>query len=170
MIHANSKCVHKNIISMGHRFDTYFIKNIQPGDSYAFAPYFPAIHIAADDSCTAWLQVVTTDNPDYLHFIDSWREGYPFYTRDKNFYDAPSWNYRFFNKTLSFWHAHAYAVRLDEQNKTIQCLGGISWGYKLPWWNLRPVMILPSTLTKNDWVTDWEVFQKALPDYQDITD
>jgi hypothetical protein len=110
------------------------------------------------------LHIVKTDSK--LHdFIDSWPEGYPFYTRGRIFYDNPFWSYGIFSKSISFWIGHAYAVCVNEKNKTVKCLGGISWGYRLPWWSLRPIMILPSALSEIDWQVDLKMLQEAFLGY-----
>ncbi|MCX5924536.1 MAG: hypothetical protein NTZ68_03880 [Candidatus Dependentiae bacterium] len=170
-IYTDKKQQHVTITSMKHIFDVAYVKNAQPDCN---GPYFPAIHIKAKSLHNAWLHVVQTDctaEPRWLHFIDAWPKGhehYPFYAIGKDFADNPQWNYSLFSKPLSFWIGHAYAVQIDHEKKTIECVGGISWGFRLPWWSLRPVMILPTALTEKDWHTDWKVFQQSLPEYKNI--
>jgi hypothetical protein len=162
---------HKIIDSMNYLFDIHFIENMNMD---SLNPYFPAIYII-NNSCNAWLHLVQTDSkfqPEYQKFIDcdkSIVDLYPFYTKDKIFVDQPHWGYSFFSKPLSYWIGHAWAIELDEQKKTIKCVGGISWGYRLFCCSFKPTMILPTSLTNQDWQTDWKVFQQFLPDYQDIT-
>lgn len=156
------------ISSMRYDFDVAYVKNAQ---SDCAGPYFPAIHIKTQASHNAWLHLVRTDctaEPRWLCFIDACREQYPFYSVRQDFSDNPLWYYSLFSKPLSFWIGHAYAVQVDHQNKTIECVGGISWGFRLAWWSLRPVMILPLALTQNDWCVDWKIFQEALPGYKNI--
>lgn len=171
MIHTNLNCKQTNVTSMGNEFDVFYIENIQPNDPYAFAPYFPAIEITTKNNHNVWLQVIRTDTEHHSLkvFIDSYSEDYPFYSRGKNFYDLPSWNYTFFTKPLTTWLAHAYSIELDEEDKTIKCVGGISWGFKFNQLGFQPTMILPTSLTQQDWQSDWKVFQEALSDYQDLT-
>ena len=167
----NSEGKQKIVNSIGNIFDVHYIENM-PIDSVN--PYFPAIYIA-NDVCDAWLHIVTTDSklqPEFCHFIDSDKSVvglYPFYTKNNIFTDQPAWGYGFFNKPLNYWIGHAWAIKLDEQNKTIKCLGGISWGYTLTKCSFKPTMILPTSLTLQDWQEDWKMYQQALPDYQDIT-
>lgn len=161
--------------SMNHTFDINYIKNM---DSDSVNPYFPGIAIK-QQSCNAWLHIVQTDSklqPEFRHFVDSvskdnvlYSSLYPFYTKGNFFTDQPQWGYTFFYKPLSYWIGHAWAIQLDEHNKTIKCIGGISWGYRLFCCSFKPSMILPEPLYKEDWMMDWKVFKKALPDYQDIT-
>lgn len=176
MIHKNPHRTFTQITSMGNNFDIYYVKSIQPTDPYAFAHYFPAIHMIASESCNAWLQVVTTDNiiqPQYQRFIDSVPKDdsrYPFYTTERNFYDFPQWTYSFFTKPVNIWKAHAWAIHVNNDNKTIKCLGGISWGYRLPQFSFKPSMILPEPLSKQNWQKDWEeMYQPIFKDYRDIT-
>jgi len=162
---------HKEIAlaSMDHSFKVYFVKNMKPN---SYNPYFPAIYIQAHDECNGWLQVINTDRPDcYGRFIDTTpkdQEPYPFYNRNKDFTDNPIWSYGLLFKPVSYWIGHAYAVHVDEEQKTITCLGGVSWGYRFVWWWLRPIMILPVALDKKDWQTDWKTFQIELPGYKNI--
>lgn len=167
-IHDDSSCKHQKIQSMGNQFDVFYIEIV---DSKKANPHFPAISIEACNECSAWLHIVKTDckqNSKWHHFIDTWSEGYPFYTRGKVFYDNPFWKYGLFSKELSFWVGHAYAILIDEEHKTIKCLGGISWGYRLPWWSLRPIMILPLPLNQVDWQADWEFFETVFLDYKNM--
>ncbi|MBP6892564.1 hypothetical protein KBB68_03215 [Candidatus Babeliales bacterium] len=170
-IGADKKQQHVTIISMQHFFDIAYVKNAQ--SDYP-SPYFPAIHIKAKSVHNAWLHVVQTDciaESKWLHFIDACPQGhkyYPFYAVDTDFVDNPCWSYSVFSKPLSFWIGHAYAVQVDHKKKTIECVGGISWGFKLSWWNLNPIMILPFALTQSMWQQDWKFFQKALPEYENI--
>jgi len=169
IIYDDSKHQHVVLKSMEHDFDVHYVKNAKPN---CFNPYFPAVYIVATGTYDRWLHIIrTTDcrlDQCYAAFIDTWPEGYPFYTWGQSFSDAPIITYGLMYKPWSSWVGHVYAVQVDEENKTIQCVGGISWGYQLPWWSLRPVMILPSALTENDWQTDWNVFETALPGYKNI--
>ncbi len=169
MIHTNPNCKHTHATSMGNEFDIFYIENIQPHDPYAFAPYFPAIEISTTHVHDAWLQIVRTDAQDHSLkiFIDASAENYPWYSLDQNFYDISSWNYTFFTKPLTTWLAHVYSIQLDEENKTIKCVGGISWGFKFNQLGFQPTMIFPTSLTSHDWQADWKIFQEALADYQD---
>ncbi len=116
------------------------------------------------------MQIVRTDSadPQFNVFIDCFPETLPFYTRSERFYDIPCWYYSFFSKPVYFWDALAYAVEIDEQNKTIACVGGISWGYAFRQFSFKPDATVPQALTKDDWVNDFKIFQEALADYQNI--
>lgn len=170
-IDDNPERIHVVLNSMMHDFDIHYVKNM-PLKSHN--PYFPGIHIVGNESCNAWLHVVRTDAkllPEWRQFIDSWpkcHECYPFYTKSKHFLDAPLWRYHIFFKPLTWWVGHAYALHFDEDQKTITCLGGISWGYRLGWLWFKPTMILPTALTEQDWQTDWKVFEKELLGYKNI--
>jgi hypothetical protein len=156
-------CVIKQcLISMETPFDISYVK-------YSSWKHFPGVHFQVnhDLKSVCWLQVVRTDSKDIKlqEFVDACDELFPIYKHGANFYDIPIWNYGFFSKPLSFWRAHSYAVVLDHNQKTIQCLGGISWGFELSFWRLWPCMILPKSLDELDWIQDWNVFKKALPEY-----
>ena len=95
----------------------------------------------------------------------SWGKALKFYSLDQDFFANDGDFYTIFDKKISPWMGHAYAVQVDDKQKTVQCVGGISWGFRLPWWSLRPVMILPAALTQEDWQTDLPVFQGSLKEY-----
>lgn len=155
--------------SMHHTFNVSFIENM-PLES--LNPYFPAIHIINSD-CHAWLHLVRTDakfQKEYQYFIDASQKLYPLYSAGTIFFDQPHWGYTFFTKPLSFWIGHAWAIQINDKDKTIKCIGGISWGYKLPQFSFKTSMILPKPLTKQDWEKDWEEMYKAtFKDYKDNT-
>lgn len=92
----------------------------------------------------------------------NWGTASRFYSLDQDFFANSATSYGLFDKRISPWIGHAYALQVNDINKTIECIGGISWGFKLPWWSLRPIMILPSALTEQDWETDWLTIEKAL--------
>lgn len=139
----------------------------------AINPYFPAISIKTMPECNAWLHIVRTDcqEPKYRTFIDAPASGgqystYPFYSKLSYFSDAPLWSYGLFWKPLSFWKGHAFAIILDEEGKTIKCLGGVEWGFELHWTKLRPVAILPKLLGEQAWLDACALLCKKLPDYK----
>ena len=119
-----------------------------------------------------------TPYPKWQQFIDAtntWPENdnenakdYPFYTLEQDFFDSPHWVYSLFSKPLSFWKGHVYAVKVDHQHKTIQCVGGIEWGFRLSFFHLRPQMITPVVLTSEDWKKDWSFVKTTLKDYESI--
>ena len=150
-------------------FEVFLVPN---ATKKALNPYFPQIHIRVDKPHNAWIQVVHTDSKDprYKVFVDTAEETKlaPFYTLDKDFYDSPLWSYTFFKKPITFWHGHAYAVNVDHEKKTIECLGGIKWGFELKYTKLRPVALLSQSLSQSDWNKDSVVFAKKLPGYKFI--
>lgn len=70
-------------------------------------------------------------------------------------------NIHFFYKPLTYWEAHAYAVKHDPSSKKIECCGGIKWGYRLSYWQLRPICLSPESLTSADWEKDYDFFKSA---------
>lgn len=185
------ECIYKDplhkevkISSCGSDFTVNYVENTSLAVSPCFNPTFPSIHIAADDRCNAFLQIIYADcrSMEEWQFIaiqehlccridtsnkDNDPYGvYPFYTKCNQLYDSPHWEYAFFSRPLSFWRAHAYAVVVDYNNKKISCLGGISWGYRLPWYSCTPKMILPASLSMDDWKDDWKLFSTVLPDFR----
>ncbi len=161
-----------DIASMGNDFVVNYIEH---ADTDCVNPSFPAIHITTKSKHTAWLHVVRTDTAvstwqEFIDTVDQTQDPflYPFYTREQDFYDAPCWTYTIFQKPLSFWRAHAYAVQIDCEAKTIECVGGISWGFELLEWLILPKCTVPSALTKQDWEKDWDVFKTALPEYKNL--
>jgi hypothetical protein len=153
----------------GNNFDIYWVKSSQPS---CLNPYFPAIHIQASQPHNAWVHIVYTDSkaPGWRAFIDaankdSASSAYPFYTDQKDFYDAPLWSYSLFNKPLCFWKGHAFAVQVDHQKKSIHCMGGIGWGFELSHFRVRPKATAPQLLKKEDWERAWQLLQEKLPGY-----
>ena len=72
------------------------------------------------------------------------------YDTMQEFYDAPLWRYSLFSKPLSYWKGNALAVEVDHENKTIKPVGGISWGFNLSSFQIRPICITPSALNEDD--------------------
>lgn len=166
------KNIKKNIIkSMNQNFHIAYVENATLD---SFNPYFPAIHISTDAKHNAWLHCVRVHGP--LEYVGIWNEFvdtvpsdhpiYPFYCVGQDFYDAPLWIYSLLFKKSFEWIGHAYAVIVDRDEKIITCVGGISWGFKYVWWNLRPVMIDPMSLDFQNWQKDIDLFSKVLPLYQ----
>ena len=167
-------CIHDGatysmqISSMDQLFEVNYVKR---AGMDCINPYFPAIHIMLKAEHNAWLHIVYTDhkNQDWQQFVDAIDPKiYSFYTLEQDFYDAPQWGYTLFRKEISFWKGHAYAVIVDHQHKTIKCIGGIEWGYKLPYFSIRPESIVPSALTLWDWQKDWLILKIKFNGYQDI--
>ncbi|PCJ23931.1 MAG: hypothetical protein COA94_07815 [Rickettsiales bacterium] len=143
------------------------IKFIANSARTCFNPSFPIIHIKTKSDHNAWIHIVRTDAAaeELRFFIDTDKKFTPFYNFNEDFYDAPFWYYGIFNKPLSFWEGHAYAVKVDHDSKTITCMGGIKWGFKLQYFSLKPKMIDPISLSHEDWKKDWLFFSKSLTGY-----
>jgi len=125
--------------------------------------------MSAQKEHNTWLHIMHTDaKPMKLQRFIDYDKTYPFYTLEHDFYDAPDWNYTLFSKPLSYWKGHAYAVEVNHLNKTIKCLGGIEWEFKLSHFQLHPQMIALSSLSINDWEKDWETFKHGLEEYSHI--
>jgi hypothetical protein len=153
------------INSCGTIFEINYVDN---SPLEAINPYFPSIHIIGTADYTAWLHVIRTDSNDSTLkvFIDAGKEIYPFYTLDKNFYDAPHWRYSLFQKPVSFWKGHAWAVIVNNKVKKIKCIGGIEWGFELPFFSLYPKMIIPNALSRKNWDNDKKFLEKNLHEYE----
>ena len=161
-----------NLVSMGN---TFVVDYVEHAAEECVNPSFPIIHSTTTAEHTAWLHVVRTDTArtEWQEFIDTVDQKqdlsvYPFYTCEQDFYDTPCWTYTLFEKPLSFWRGNAYAVRVDREAKTIECVGGISWGFELSSWRILPQCTIPCALTQQDWEKDWELFQTALPEYKSL--
>jgi hypothetical protein len=151
----------------GTTFHIDFVENSRP---QCLNPHFPAIHIQTEASHNAWIQIVYNDAKEFdsKPFIDAQtgeNSTYPFYTHEKDFYDAPLWTYTLLKKPLTFWKAHAFPVQVDKFNKTIKCQGGIQWGFKLYLSQLRPVALKPTLLDETAWNQAWDLIKEKLPGY-----
>jgi hypothetical protein len=51
------------------------------------------------------------------------------------------------------------------QNKSINCIGGIEWGFELFDFRLRPKATAPQLLNKEHWEKAWQILQEKLPGY-----
>lgn len=153
----------------GTIFEIKYIKNA--GEN-CINPYFPIIFIDTKTKHSGWLQVVYTDSidPKLRKFVDYDPKfiNAPFYSDSQYFYDAPLWSYSLFEKPLTFWRAHTFAIIIDDKNKTINYIGGIEWGFELRATELRPVAIDPKLLDKKAWEADWEMIKELLPEYRKI--
>ncbi len=149
--------------------NTFQVDYVPNASTNCINPHFPVIRITTKEKHNAWIQIVHTDTQavKWQKFVDTTADTktFPFYSCDQDFYDAPLWTYTLFNKPVSFWKGHAYAIQVDHENKTIQCLGGIEWGFTLSTFKLRPSCITPRALHHEEWKADWNFFQKSLPGY-----
>lgn len=158
------------LISMNNVFNIALVENAR---LVACNPNFPAIHISTKAQHNTWFQVIRTDcsQCQYQTFIDTAPHVTPFYYQpvpNIDFYDTPQWGYSLFFKPITFWRAHAYAIQVDHESKTIQCLGGIFWGYSLSYFHLKPCAYKPAALSLQDFMQDWQLLAKELPEYRCI--
>ena len=172
------QCIYKSkdkrnlkVRSLNNEFAITYVEN---SDHHCFNPRFPAIHITTQAKHNAWLHVVYTDHNDIKDnqiFVDTVDPDkapdiYPFYNLGQEFYDAPLWRYSLLSKPLSYWKGHAWAVEVDRENKTIKPVGGVSWGFNLSYFQIRPICIIPSALNGDDWVNDWQIFKTKLNEFE----
>jgi len=170
--------------SMGHEFYIYY-------GAYSRGVDLPDIDIKTDTRGVRWLYLMQqeggrphiipnvkihnmifeiSDLPEYQNdsiFMDKLYADRLFYSLQEDFLDNIP------DPLIHGRHScvgHAYAVQVSNANKTIECVGGVSWGFRWPWWwSLQPVMIRPAALTSTDWQTDWLIFEKALREYKDVS-
>lgn len=167
--------------SMGHNFEVTYIKN---ASDECLLPHFPAIHITTESAHNKWIFVDYKSRSLFVPntrlmfklgedsekaektgdsllreqlFKDFDYQGHMiFYSSEKEFFSNHGDGYTLFTKNSINWTGHAWAIQADLDKKTIRCVGGISWGFKVPWYSLWPVMILPQALTQEDWQNDWD--------------
>lgn len=183
-INYNSKLSVNDCIKLDEKnlevqdFKINYIENSSPN---CINPYFPSIHISFKKEHNAWLHIVRTNDKNYKVFIDSvdkdkYPDLYPFYNKidnpysefssgDNDFYDAPLWFYRIWHPEIE-WVGHAYPVQVDDISRSITFYEGIRWGFKFGSYRLRPSMILPTIIGRNNIESDWEVFKTALDGYK----
>ena len=160
-----------DLISMGHHFTVNFVRS---ADKESQNPGFPALHInLRQEGYGGLVHIIKTDHVDHKTFLDAapfdtFPDIYPFYTKDQDFFDAPFWTYNVLSKSISYWIGHAYAVIIDDEVKTIQCIGGIGWGYRIPWYWPYPRMIQPYALNLENWIEDKEIFNQQQSHYYAI--
>lgn len=148
------------------------VKQINNTPKNSINPYFPVILIEANVKVDGWIHMVYTDASDhdnlkwktFIDFDPKWTN-YPFYSYSQYFYDAPLWTYSLLSKPLSFWRGYAFAVKADHKKKSINCIGGIKWGFELSNFKLRPKTLRPKLLKQNEWGQAWQMLQEKLPGY-----
>lgn len=147
------------------------IKQINNAPKDSINPYFPIILIEPNVKVYGWIHIVYTDDINHLSqwkilvdYNPKWTN-YPFYSNLDYFYDAPLWHYSLFNKPLSVWKGHAFAINIDHQKKSINCLGGVEWGFELSYFRLRPKTTTPRLLDEQSWEKAWKILQEKLPQY-----
>jgi len=183
-INYNSKLSVNDCIKLDEKnleVQDFKINYIENSSTDCINPYFPSIHISFGKKHNAWLHIIRTNHENYKVFIDSvdsnkYPELYPFYQKSDNpysefasknndFYDAPLWLYRIWDPELE-WVGHAYPVEIDEISRSITFYKGIRWGFKFGNYRLRPQMITPTVIGKDDIEFDWEILKTALDDYR----
>jgi hypothetical protein len=154
----------------GNTFEIFLVENSAQNCSN---PDFPSIEIQTTAAHNAWVHIVYTDAEEekWQAFIDAEdkdRVGspYPFYTYEQIFYDAPLWTYSVEYRPLSFWRGHAFAVNVNHHTKSIDCLGGIAWGFELSACNFSPRATKPQILLESDWIEAWQILQEGIPEYK----
>lgn len=122
----------------------------------AFVPYsqkkenknYPMISIETNNEIIGYIQIVRTDSNEssLKEFIDSGSQIFPYYTKEKIFFDAPIWSFSLFQKPIYFWDAHIYAVL-----KTKEVIPLIKWGFHFKYFfSLSPSADKPCNLIKSD--------------------
>lgn len=136
-------------------FKTDFEVNyIEHATNNCINPHYPAIHITANGSYNAWVQIIFLKDRfsrTNRRFIDSDKFNPPIYTLNKDFYDAPLWSL----PTFKLWQAHTYAVTFLN-GKIIKCIGGIEWGFVF---GSTPRMLPIKSLKQKDWEQDLVILQ-----------
>lgn len=172
--------------SMGHDFEVTYVKN---ASQECICPHFPALHITTQAVHNKWIFVdpqskslfipnirliveLLGDNPEIdvepsdpilrkklLKDIE-YQGHFIFKSSEKDIFSNHAEGYTLFTKNSINWTGHAWALQVDLDKKTIRCVGGVSWGFKVSWYNLWPTMILPQALTEQDWQNDWAQLSK----------
>jgi hypothetical protein len=157
----------ENLNSLGNTFQVDYIPN---ASTSSINPHFPVIHFATEGKHNGWVHIVHTDMKEkkWQKFVDAMpgAEAFPFYTEDQEFYDAPLYAHSLFRRPVTVWKGHAYAVEVDHKSKTIKCLGGVEWGFKLPFFKFHPVCLTPRALQPEEWNQDWAFLHESLPGYK----
>lgn len=83
-------------------------------------------------------------------------------------YDASLWTYPIFLKNQCFGKGYVFAVKIHHKNKTIECLGGIEWGFELHLINLFPTLFEPKLLNNTNLENIWNFIKNTLPEYRQI--
>ncbi len=141
-------------------FKIHYISN---SPSNSINPNFPSIHITASGNHNAWIQIITTDSKDlnYKRYIDTNERSFPFYSLDRDFYDAPLWGSYFANNSIKLWRGHVYPVIVDCNNQIVILKAGIKWGFELRNF-MNPKMITPQNLTTSELMEDLTFLQKKI--------
>ena len=157
------ECIYSDspkLIELESLSNKFIVEYIQNSPSKCINPSFPSIKISSfDKDVIGWVHLVYTDstNLEYKNFVDSQANIFPFYTRGKEFLDAPLWSFTLLRKPLTYWRGHAYAfTKIDNK---IKLLGGIKWGFDLGFLSLKPEAIVPELLTLEDWVEDVNILR-----------
>lgn len=156
------------VISLKSLGSDFSVRLIENASLDCANPNFPIIEITSGPDVNAWLQIVRTDSKNKKEkvFVDSCDEIFPFYTLQEKFIDAPHWGSSFFKKYLSKWVGHAYAINLDKTKKELKVIGGVEWGFRLPYFSFGPKALQPRGLSIDSWNIDKVEFKKHLLDYK----
>ena len=125
------------------------IQIIESGPDFCINPGFPIIVVETEPKADAWIQVIYT-NSELGNFLDYDPKitPKPFYSFNNYFYDAPLWS---LDNNL-IWKANLFSVKLDENKKIIQIIGGIQWGFEIK--DGKVLTMKPSLLDEIAWELD----------------
>ncbi len=197
-IYADKNYKSVTLSSMDNIFKVNYVENASPE---CMGAYFPAVHITTDVAHDKWILLMHNQGdkmhpmkinayPDPKIFqgnneaiehgdkvLDDKIEQEAinvhskFYSSEQDFFANLFTGYGlYWNRSFNVQN-HTYAVQADLDKKTVRCIGGISWGYKRSWWNLRPSMIPLRALTHQDWKNDWlEISKRQFREYKDLTE
>ena len=129
-------------------------------------PNFPSIHITGDNYFNGWIHIITTDskNSNLKKFIDKDNKNPPFYSINRDFYDAPLWNIYTNSDKIRFWEGHAYPIKIDYTNKNIKIFDGIKWGFVLKNFK-KPSTIISQTIEESEVEEDLYFLKTQIKDF-----
>lgn len=149
---------------------TLNVKFVKNANKNCINKHFPIILIHTNTLHDGWIQIIYTHSDDASRFID-YDPNFtkkPFYSHLQYFYDAPLWEFSLLKRSM-LWKGHVFAIKMNHQNKTIQCICAIEWGFELQPLNLLPVAIEPKLLSENAWNDAWNFIKNTLPGYRKIS-
>jgi hypothetical protein len=144
-----------NIISMGNTFNINYVESTTTDCP---DPYFPAIHIKTKAEHNAWFYVRHTEvSKKHNNTYEVEKTNDAFFSFEQDYYDTPYWYH--IASEVDLWQNNVYAINMNHINKTIRCVGGISWGFipkkkllLIP--SVDPKMTSPSSLTCQNMIRD----------------
>ncbi|WP_070963919.1 hypothetical protein [Vibrio sonorensis] len=172
--------VETNRIDFLEHHESFDIRFAAHGNRECYAPYFPAIEVTSS-KVTHWLHLVETSGDVQLSgkhasFGDSEKnwvfvdvgsqlkrdQSDPFYSVGTRFRDNPSWTAA---PHLSLnWQGKVFGLAKVED--TFYLVGGVSWGFVLPSWSLKPYALYPRALDKSEWTNIVKALNKEYPELQ----